>query len=106
MPKGGLVKIVDHAGETLMWVPPEKAEALIAAGQVEQMGTRRKLRALRVRGAEPDMGDRRFQVRRPGLGPPHRRETYENPRGVWTLDSLRGASRKYFTRVMDDCKAA
>lgn len=99
----GRVAIKDHAGETLEWVPIARARALIAAGAVEILGTRRRIRALRFRQAEPLMEQRHFVVRKAGFGAPHRRETYENPRGCWHLEFLRDHTRELFTQVADDC---
>jgi hypothetical protein len=102
----GRVPIKDHAGETLEWVPIAKARALIAAGTVEILGTRRKIRALRFRQAEPVMERRFFPVRKAGFGAPHRRETQQNPRGCWHLEYLRDSTRSIFSKVLDDCRAA
>lgn len=102
----GRVPIKDHAGETLEWVAIERARELIAAGTVEILGTRRKIRALRFRQAEPAMERRFFPVRKAGFGAPHRRETALNPRGCWHLEFLRESARRHFTKVVDDCRAA
>lgn len=101
----GRVPIKDHAGVVLEWVPIARARALLASGTVEILGTRRRIRALRFRQAEPVMERRFFPVRKAGLGAPHRRETQQNPRGCWHLEFLRQSARSYFTKVLDDCRA-
>ena len=84
----------------------ERARELIAAGAVEILGTRRRIRALRYRQAEPRMERRYFPVRKAGFGAPHRRETQQNPRGCWHLEFLRDSARGHFMKVVDDCRAA
>lgn len=101
---GQRLPIKDHAGRTLEWVTAAEARALMAGGKVEILGTRRRVRALRVRMADPAMEERRFQIRRAGLGAPHRRETAENPRGCWTLDPLWSRSRLHFLQVVAECR--
>lgn len=97
----GKVRIVDHAGETLEWVTREQAQKMIEAGRVEILGTRRKIRALRPFTPDPPIKLRKF--RKAGFGTAHQLETYENPKGVWTLDRISPNKLKLFTTVVDEC---
>jgi hypothetical protein len=92
---------VDRKGEFVRWCSADEAAAMIAAGEVESLRTRRKIHAIRWRQPEPDLSKRRF-IRRAGFGDAHRRETYENPKGVWTLDPIRPSNKRLFTVVRDE----
>jgi hypothetical protein len=98
---GGKVRIVDHAGETLEWVSQEQAQRMIQEGRVEILGTRKKIRAIRPFTPDPDIKLRKF--RKAGFGTAHQLETYDNPKGVWTLDRILPSKRKLFTTVVDEC---
>jgi hypothetical protein len=75
---------------------------LIASGMVEILSTKRKIRALRyIHGKQKQTPQQ--AIRKPGMGSPHRRETYTNPRGVWAIDHIPESSRGCFTRVLDEC---
>lgn len=96
------VRLVDRNGEFVRWCSSDEAAALICADKVEILYTRKKIHAIRWRQPEPDLSRRRFTIRRAGFGDAHRRETYENPKGVWTLDSIRSSNKRLFTTVRDE----
>ena len=96
------VPLYDSGDSLLYFVDREKAVELITAGRVEIIGTRRRIRALRLGGpavailpGEPG--------RKPQLGRPHRRESYFNPRGVWHLDRIPRRLQPEFQAVVTDC---
>jgi hypothetical protein len=99
------LRLVDRNGELVCWCSAGEAAAMIDAGKVEILRTNRKIRAIRWRRPEPDLSRKLFVIRRPEFGDAHRQETYDNPKGVWALRSIRRSHRKLFTTVLDEIAA-
>jgi hypothetical protein len=101
------VRLLDRAGEHVCWLERVEAERLLARGEVEPLRTRRRIRAVRWVTVEPDEPPRRlYVIRRRGYGDSHRRETRDNPRGVWTLDRIAPSHRGWFLAVLAERLAA
>jgi len=101
------VGLLDRGNNFVCMLERAEARGLISRGEVEILGSRGKMRAVRWISPEGDEPEREsYAMRRRGYGDSHRRETPENPRGVWTIDRIRDRHRGLFTRVMDDCRAA
>ena len=97
------VRLVDRAGAHVCWLEASEAERLIARGEVEVLGSNRRVRAVRWAAAEAREEPRRlYVIRRRSYGDSHRRETHENPRGVWTLDRIPARHRKIFLAVVSE----
>ena len=98
------LKLVDRAGEFVRWVQPDEAAARLDSGQFVALGTRKRIRAVRWVGPEPEQMERRaYPIRPHGFGDAHKHESYWNPRGVWTLDGIPETAKPIFTRVLDEC---
>lgn len=97
------VRLLDRAGETVCWLDPDQAQQMIADKVAEPLGTRRKVHVIRYCGEEPILEKTRFRLRSPGAGCSHSRETYQNPRGVWTIDHIPASTRGIFLTVVDEC---
>jgi hypothetical protein len=101
------VRLVDRAGAHVCWLDRDAAKRLLARGEVEALRTRRRVRAVRWVMPEPHEEPRRLYVlRRRGYGDSHRRETPENPRGVWTIDRIAPSHRALFLTVLAERLAA
>lgn len=101
LPMPARVRLVDRAGAHVRWLEAEEARRLLGRGEVEALGTRRRIRV--VRWVAPDVPDelrRLYALRRRGYGDSHRRETRENPRGVWTIDRIAPSHRPLFLGVL------
>jgi hypothetical protein len=99
------VALLDHADELLAYITAAEAGVLAHEKRVDLLGTKNKIRVVRIRRVEPDMSHREFAIRKPGFGSPHRRETSDNVRGVWTLQRMPSSARPIFSQVLDDCLA-
>jgi len=101
------VRLLDRGSNFVRWVEAAEARRLISRGEVETLGSRRKIRAVRWVSLEAEEDQRKsYVIRRRGYGDSHCRETRDNPRGVWTIDRVRPRHRRFFTRVVEDCLAA
>jgi hypothetical protein len=101
------VRLLDRADEHVCWLEASEARRLIARGQVEVLRTRRRIRAVRWVAAEAREEPRRLYVlRRRGYGDSHRRETWDNPRGVWTIDRIPRRHRTLFLTTIAERIAA
>jgi len=76
-----------------------QARYLVDSGRARPLGTRERIRSLRL--LHPPPRTQRFR-RRPQYGDAHRRETYYNPRGTWTLDFLPSSTHSIFAQVLTD----
>lgn len=99
----GTVPVLDHADAVIDWVGPDEAARLLTDSRNTRIGTRSRLRAVRLGGPDPGelllVGSRHT----PDFGTPHQRESYWNPRGVWTLDRIPERFRDDFRGVVLDC---
>lgn len=97
--------LYDHAGELLTFLSRDQVAAKVAApAGVYLILRRRTIIGLRFEGPDPALTDdgRRQQA---GLERVHRRETYFNPAGVWSLNFLPASMRPMFEQVIVDCGA-
>jgi hypothetical protein len=95
---------MNRSGKTLYHVTASKAKSLIAGGTVTAVGNKSTIRALKLNTGE----DRSREITisaYAGQKYSHRRETDDNPAGVWTLKRLAKAERPAFHRVVLDCIA-
>lgn len=103
------VRLIDRAGSHVCWLERDEARRLLAAGEVEavQRHSGASVWAVRWTMSEPaDEPRRLYVIRKRGYGDPHRRETPENPPGVWTIDRIRPSHRHLFVRVLAERLAA
>lgn len=90
-------------GERSGFASPEQARKLILAGDAIPLGTKSRIRSLRLL-KQPHVA-RECPRRHPQRGDAHRRDTYWNPRGTWTHDFLPDHTRAIYVRVLTDCLA-
>ena len=76
------LQLLDHAGCFLRWVSPDKALELVDRYGALLKGTKRKVRAVQLI-REPDWSQITVHYKRDK--DVHNRETWYNPRGVWTF---------------------
>ena len=88
-------------GERAGFASADQARKLIAKGDATPLGTKSRIRSLRLH-KQPHVA-RECPRRTPQKGDAHRRETYYNPRGTWTHDFLPDHTREVFARVLTDC---
>jgi hypothetical protein len=91
-------------GDRAGFASERQARALLLSGDATPLGTKSKVRSLRLL-KQPNVA-RECPRRRPQRGDAHRRETYYNPRGTWTHDFLPDHTRAVFVRVLTDCLTA
>ena len=97
------VRLFDRANTQVCLLDREKALELIQRNEVEVLGPRRKVRAVRWISQQAELDNGHLVViRKRSLGDPHRRETETNPRGVWTFNRIPRGLRRAFTRVIED----
>lgn len=97
------VQLLDHSGERLQWVSGADAQQMLSEELAEIKGRRRdKIFAITVRMADVPI-NRRIPVRVPGAGSAHRRDTYFNPRGVFTIDRIPPSTREMYSDVVTSC---
>jgi hypothetical protein len=93
---------MDRSGKTLHYVTASEARSLIAGGTVTAVGNKSTIRALKLNAGE----DRSREITLSayaGQKYSHKRETDDNPPGVWTLKRLAKAERPTFHHVVLDC---
>jgi hypothetical protein len=94
------IALLDVDGKHLSWIAEGDARRLVAQGKVEVLGTRNRVRAVRVVSGEVWTAEERL-TRSVRSGPArrhysHARETADNPAGVWTLVHIPPADREFF----------
>lgn len=95
------VAVRNRAGELLFWARGAQAQRLVNDGRARPLGTKRKVHAIEV---ETRDDARLLQVSAyVGQRYSHRRETAENPHGVWMLRRLSGETKSIFGAVVNDC---
>jgi hypothetical protein len=104
------VLLLDRADQAVCWLTAEEAIGLLGRGEVEPLRRReRRKRFSLVRWVRPDDKSSATELsrlrRRYTYGDVHRRETYYNPKGVWTFDRIPDAHKRFFTRVVDGLTA-
>lgn len=92
------VPVFSPRGERVGFLARSQAEALVASGEARALGTKRKP-MLSIRLAHEPTKRSQYR-RRPQHGDAHRRETYTNPRGTWTLDYMPAHTRPVFCAVL------
>lgn len=97
------IPLRDRAGIVIRWLEEAEAEKMAQshAGDLIVLRTKRRIRGLKLIG-NPD-SVHHFVMRQRGMGDSHRRDTYDNPRGVWSIDRLPKSTRDVFVRVLTDC---
>jgi hypothetical protein len=101
------VALLDADGTHLSWLEDDDARRLVRQGKVEVLGTRNKVRAVRVVRGETLTADERMVAKRSGPARrhySHNHETEDNPAGVWTLVRIPESQREFFGTP--GCKAA
>ena len=97
--------VYDHAGELLLFADRARARGLINRGDIEVIGSRKRIRELRFCGLDPAQAKPAGPRRKP-LAEPHTRESYYNIRGVWHIDWIPAALRPAFLGVVRECVSA
>jgi hypothetical protein len=92
--------VLDHAGAHLFWATEDEARQLVREGEVELLGTKRRIHAVRISGHHPAAPGPRVK---PGTRYSHSRETRVNPANCWTLVEIPKSCRPMFTAVRDGC---
>lgn len=95
------LRLLDCQGNHVRWIDAFEARALIACGEVNVVGTARKVRA--VKWPDREHTSNVVPIRRTRVGQSHRHETEQNVRGVWHIDRVPAHLRGVFTAVLDDC---
>lgn len=109
IPSDRPLAVYTHAGLFAFWAAPVKVKKLLASGGFKPVGTKKKIRGLQAKSAAVCRAQVRTEterIRQAGIGDAHRRETYFNPRGVWTIDRLPESLKPLFTVVVDELKTA
>ena len=104
-PLADRIAFIDADGQHVSWLNEDEARELVRSGRASFLGTRKKIRCIQAAASGPDQGP----PARPGAARrkySHRRETEENPAGVWTLIRLRNAERPFFVPAELRCPAA
>jgi hypothetical protein len=91
-PMADRISLIDEEGEALGWATEADVRGWLKAGQVELLGTRKRVRTVRVLSharrpaglAEGPPARRRWH----GRSASHNRETEHNPKGVWTFTEI------------------
>jgi len=93
--------VCDHSGTVLYRADRDKARQLLARSDIDVVGTRTRIKALRFRGPDPAhrMGGSHFKR---GIGMPHRNENYWNVRGCWHIDRIPVAYQPHFVAIVTD----
>lgn len=101
--------VYDARGAFSFWADAAAAARLLRSGGFKILRTPKRIRGLMATNGELQRAALRAEVeriRRPGAGDSHRRETYTNPAGVWTIDRVRDDLRPLFSTVIEECRAA
>lgn len=93
--------VYDHADMLLYRADREKARQLLARSDIDVVGTRTRIKAIRFRGPDPAhrMGGSHHKR---GIGTPHRNETYFNVKNCWHLDRIPVAYQPHFVAILTD----
>jgi hypothetical protein len=96
--------VKDRSGETLFYVSLATAKRMLSNGRVTALGSKKIIRALQV-GSDFDISKVMTISAYVGQKYSHKRETDQNPAGVWTMKRLSKKDRPLFRRVVLDCIA-
>ena len=99
------VKLLDHAGVFLAWLPAAQAAAMLLSGEYVRVGTKNRTRGIKIKAFDYGGPAARPVLRTAGYGSAHRRERWHNPPGVWTLDFMPAAVQPLFQTVVEECLA-
>src|SRR4029434_7704182 len=91
--------VYDHAGVVLFFADKDRVRELLERSDIETIGTRRRIRGLRLVVAD----DAVARPRRRQIAESHRAESYTNVRGVWTIDRIPESLANHFGQVVTSC---
>lgn len=95
------IQLLDRAGQHVKWVTDAEAEGYLKRHEAVERG-RGKHRKLKLLGDSP-IANHHGPMRQRGLGESHRRDTYDNPRGCWSINRVPKSARGVFLQVVTDC---
>lgn len=95
------IRLLDRAGVFVKWITEAEAEGYIRRHEGVARG-KHKTRVVKLLGDSP-IANHHGPMRKRGSGESHRRDTYDNPRGVWHIDRVPNAARGVFLQVVTDC---
>jgi hypothetical protein len=91
--------VYDHGGTVLFRATRDKVRELLERHDIDVIGTRTRIKAIRFRGPDPShlMGGSHHKR---GVGSPHRNDNYFNVRGCWHLDRIPVAYKPHFVAIL------
>ena len=97
------IRLLDRAGQFVCWLTKRQAQGYLDRHEGVARG-HKKLRAVKLLGENP-VTRHHGPMRERGMGESHRRDNYWNPRGVWSIDGISQSTRKFFLKVVEDCRS-
>lgn len=95
------IRLLDRAGQFVKWITEAEAQGYCKRHEGVARGSR-KTRVVKLLGDSP-IANHHGPMRIRGSGESHRRDTYENPRGVWHIDRVPRSTQPIFLQVVTDC---